>query len=147
MKSDEKAKKLVEDLQVVLSQAQGAEKDACCEELSPQELRALCAVGREKCCVMSGIARAVRLSLSTVTGLIDRLVEKKLVRRDRSHEDRRVVEVQLTDEGRALHAAAMESQEVFARDLLSALSSEEQEALVSLFGKISGRIKKEKRAA
>ena len=63
---------------------------------------------------------AICLSLSSVTGLIDRLVEKRLVRRDRSNEDRRQVQVELTAEGRQLHEAALESHLEFADKLLKA---------------------------
>jgi DNA-binding MarR family transcriptional regulator len=95
---------------------------------------------------MSGIAAAIRLSLSSATGLIDRLCEKKLVKRDRSSEDRRVVQVELTDEGRTLHEAALEGRLAFAKDMLKNLSAEEQESLVNLLGKVSARIKEKKPA-
>ena len=90
---------------------------------------------------MSGLAERIRLSLSSVTGLIDRLVDKKLVCRDRSREDRRVVNVELTPEGRELHKSVLESQIQFARGLMKTLSAEEQDALLALFGKLSDKIK------
>ena len=96
---------------------------------------------------MSGIAERIRLSLSSVTGLIDRLVEKRLVCRDRSREDRRVVQVELTGEGRELHKSVVESQVAYARGLLKTLSAAEQDELLALFGKLSARIKAEKEAA
>lgn len=149
MNTDNKARRLIDHLQTVMDQAECADKNnpACCENLSAQEIRVLRTIDREKCCIMSGIAGAIRLSLSSVTGLIDRLVEKKLVNRDRSHDDRRVVQVELTKEGRELHQAASEGRLEFARGLLKTLSAEEQEVLISLLGKISERIKPEKKAA
>ena len=45
----------------------------------------------------SEIARQVSLSQATVTSVIDRLVKKDLVRRERSNLDRRKVGVSLTD--------------------------------------------------
>lgn len=96
---------------------------------------------------MSGLADMICLSLSSATGLIDRLVSKKLVKRDRSSEDRRVVQVELTEQGRELNEEAMAGPVEFARGMLKGLNVEEQDALVSLFGKISERIRKEKAAA
>lgn len=96
---------------------------------------------------MSGLADAICLSLSSATGLIDRLVGKKLVKRDRSSEDRRVVQVELTDQGRALNEEAMEGPVEFARGLLKGLNAEEQDSLLALFRKISERIRREKRTA
>ena len=142
MNPDAKARLLVDQLQTVLEGTEVAVKESPTldESLSKQEICVLRAVGRHERCIMSAIAGAIRLSLSSATGLIDRLVEKKLVRRDRSHEDRRVVQVELTDEGRQLHAAAVEVQVRFVRGGLKALSSEEQDQLLSLLCKVSERI-------
>ena len=147
MSTDEKARRLTDHLQTVLEAVAGADhkNPAVSEQLCAQEIRVLNTVGRDPCCIMSNIAGAIRLSLSSVTGLIDRLVEKKLVRRDRSNEDRRIVQVELTKEGRELHETSMQGRVELARGLLKSLSAEEQDALVSLFGKISDRIKAEKK--
>ena len=149
MSSDDKARRLVDQLQTVMEGAEGAvaKNTAVREALSSQEMRVLRTVGRDEHCIMSAIAARICLSLSSVTGLIDRLVEKKLVCRDRSSEDRRVVNVDLTDEGRELHTSVMDSQVHFARGILKTLSAQEQDELLSLFGKISDRIKAEKKAA
>jgi DNA-binding MarR family transcriptional regulator len=149
MSSDDKARRLVDQLQTVMDGAESAvaKNAAVREALSSQEIRVLRTVGRHEHCIMKKIAEGIRLSLSSVTGLIDRLVEKKLVCRDRSQEDRRVVKVELTDEGRELHTSVVESQVQFARGVLKTLSPAEQDELLSLFGKIADRIKAEKKAA
>lgn len=69
------------------------------------------------------------------------------MRRDRSNQDRRVVQVELTEEGKQLNEAALEGRVDFAQGVLKALSAAEQEALIGLFGKISERIKAEKKRA
>jgi len=48
---------------------------------------------------VSEIARRVSLSQATVTSVIDRLVRKDLVTRERDHTDRRVVNISLTKRG------------------------------------------------
>jgi MarR family transcriptional regulator, 2-MHQ and catechol-resistance regulon repressor len=145
----DKARRLAQDLETLLDGADAASRDnpAVADKLSAQEIRVIQAVGKEPCCPMSKIAGAIRLSLSSVTGLIDRLFEKKLVRRDRSADDRRVVQVELTDAGRQLHEAALEGRAAFARDVLSSLSAAEQEALVSLLDKVSRRLKEQRTRA
>lgn len=139
MNSDDKARKLIDRLHILIEGAERVDKanPACCENLSPQEMRVLCKLEREKCCIMSAIAGAIRLSLSSVTALVDRLAQKKLVRRDRSAEDRRVVEVALTEEGKELSQAALEGRINFARDLLKTLSPQEQDALLASLGKLA----------
>jgi DNA-binding MarR family transcriptional regulator len=96
---------------------------------------------------MGRLADAICLSVSSATGIIDGLIEKGLVRRERSTEDRRVVQVVLTESGRAVHAEAMAAPVEFARGLLQGLSAEEQESLLALFRKTAARLEAEKRAA
>jgi DNA-binding MarR family transcriptional regulator len=47
---------------------------------------------------VSDISRKLDLSNSTVSGIIDRLVEKKIVERKRSEKDRRIVMISLAEE-------------------------------------------------
>ncbi len=143
MANEERARRLADNLRTVLEAADTADREhpALTESLSAQEIRALRCVGERDCPIMSAIASAIRLSLSSCTGLIDRLCAKKLVRRDRSTDDRRVVQVGLTDEGRKLHRAAVEARVGVARDMLAALTPAEQDQLVSLLGKASERLK------
>jgi MarR family transcriptional regulator, organic hydroperoxide resistance regulator len=53
-------------------------------------------------CKMSDLARATHQSAASLTGVVDRLLEKRLVARVRPEGDRRQVMVTLTDDGRAL---------------------------------------------
>ncbi|BCS53190.1 MarR family winged helix-turn-helix transcriptional regulator [Geobacter sp. SVR] len=57
---------------------------------------------------VSSLARRMCLRPPTVVGILDRLEAKGLVRRSPSREDRRVVELELTEQGRALVAQAPE---------------------------------------
>ncbi len=149
MNLEDRARRLTDHLQTVMEEAESVDKknSAVREKLSWQEIRVLRAAGRQECCTMSGLADAICLSLSSATGLIDRLVGKKLIKRDRSSEDRRVVQVALTEEGKELHEEAMAGPVEFARGMLKGLNAEEQDALLGLFRKISERIKLEKGAA
>src|SRR5262245_56572220 len=104
MNPEEKARKLANDLHLLLEELE-RKNPILRENLTLQEARVLKTVGHMDCPIMSAIAGAIRLSMSTLTGLIDRLCEKKLVKRDRSNEDRRIVQVELTEEGRELHKA------------------------------------------
>ncbi|MDH6593732.1 DNA-binding MarR family transcriptional regulator [Variovorax sp. TBS-050B] len=75
------------------------------------------------------LARACELDTGAMTRLLDRLEVKGLCRRVRSLEDRRVVNIELTDEGRA---AAKEVPHVLCRvqnELLSDFNPQEWEQL------------------
>jgi DNA-binding MarR family transcriptional regulator len=63
------------------------------------------------------LTREMLLSQATVTGILDRLARRGLIRRRRSEQDRRRVEVWLTDAGRQMLADAPPLlQEEFIRD-------------------------------
>jgi len=53
-------------------------------------------------CKMSDLARSTHQSAASLTGVVDRLLEKQLVERGRPEGDRRQVVVSVTERGRAL---------------------------------------------
>jgi DNA-binding MarR family transcriptional regulator len=53
-------------------------------------------------CKMSDLARATHQSAASLTGVVDRLLEKQLVARGRPDDDRRQVVVSITERGRGL---------------------------------------------
>lgn len=146
---EKKACELVDYLQIVMGEAKGADKRnrGLCESLSAQEIQVLLTCGRHGPCIMSEISDEIHLSLSSVTGIVDKLEGKKLVRRDRSNEDRRIVQVELTDEGRRLHKLALDGHIQFAHSMLKALDPQEQDVLVKLFRKVAEAIMEAKKAS
>jgi DNA-binding MarR family transcriptional regulator len=107
---------------------------------SPQEFHVMMTVGHMGNCIMSDIAAKLQLSLSSITGIVDKLEAKKIVQRSRSIEDRRIVQVVLTEEGNKVFQAAMEGHLEMVRSHLNALSPQEQDVFVSLFQKIAAAI-------
>lgn len=57
---------------------------------------------------VSDLARSMYLHPATMVGLLDRLEAKDLVKRTRSEKDRRVVHIDLTDQGRELETHSPE---------------------------------------
>jgi DNA-binding MarR family transcriptional regulator len=89
---------------------------------------------------MSEVSVRVGLALSSTTGLIDRLVERRLVERARSERDRRTVRVSLTARGRRALETAIADKIRLARGMLERLEAAEREAMLGLFRKVtSGR--------
>jgi DNA-binding MarR family transcriptional regulator len=72
------------------------------------QIWALRTIGRENVATMSGLAQHMHLHMSTVSGIIDRLEAARLVTRERSEADARVMELRLTPKGRAILAKAPE---------------------------------------
>ena len=69
--------------------------------LGVSALRVMLALGR-KPLFMGGAAEAVDSSTASVTGMVDRLESQGFVERRRSSEDRRSIELGLTDRGEAV---------------------------------------------
>jgi len=72
------------------------------------------------------ISREVFLSPSTIVGILDRLEEKGLVKRERATKDRRVVTVTATEEGQKLAQSAPSPLQQKLTDSLMALPLNEQ---------------------
>ena len=74
---------------------------------------------------MGDLATILQKNISTATGIIDRLVEHKLVKREEDPEDRRVVVVSITAEGRQLCDALWQNNRDRFAKILSRLSTDE----------------------
>lgn len=102
-------------------------------EMSTPQLKALLLISEEKEIRMRELARRLGGSFSNATVLVDRLVERGLVERMAEPQDRRVVLVHTTEEGRQLIECLVTSWRALSAPLLENLNSEEratvQEAL------------------
>lgn len=103
--------------------------------MGPQDVRALIWLGRRESCLMTEFAKGVGVPLSTATHLANRLVDKGVMFRERSEQDRRVVQIGLSQVGKKLDLQFFQLRLARSRILLSKLSLAEQEQLVALMQK------------
>lgn len=82
------------------------------------------------------IGEELLVTRGTVTGLIDSLERRQLVRRLAHPDDRRMLLIELTDEGRGLMEQLMPEQCRMMAELLACLSDSERDAFVQALGKI-----------
>jgi MarR family transcriptional regulator, 2-MHQ and catechol-resistance regulon repressor len=82
------------------------------------------------------LGRALLRSNPNVSLVVDNLERDQLVRRERSAEDRRVVQVSLTTQGRRLIQRVFPGHARRVADLMAALSADEQEQLGRLCKKL-----------
>ena len=106
-------------------------------EVSRQEIRLIVVLGKKGTAIMSDLARALNLALSTVTNTVDKLVSKELVERTRVDQDRRIVQVALSEKGRRFYEACLECQLAMGRNMLEALSPGEREIFLELMAKMT----------
>jgi DNA-binding MarR family transcriptional regulator len=101
--------------------------------LTAPQLAALRSVGQLQPVSVSGVARAIHLSLATVTGIFNRLERRALVKRSRDGKDRRTVVVELTDAGaKLLESAPSLLQDRFRSELAKLEQWEQTQLLASL---------------
>lgn len=104
-------------------------------ELTAQELRVVEYLGDSGPKMMRELAEFLLLAVNTVTSTVDNLERKGSVRRQRDADDRRVVRVELTDEGQRMHSVCNEVKSRFFRRMLEPLTDEEKDVLLALFRK------------
>jgi len=105
-------------------------------DLTPSEALALITLARDSSPV-SGIARAVGIRPNGASVLVDRLKERKLVRRTRSRRDNRVVTVDLTEAGREIADALTKKAATQMEFALTALSNAQREQLVGMLRQVA----------
>lgn len=105
--------------------------------LTTPQLVIIQAIGQLKDPTVSDVAKAVSLSLATVTTILNRLESNDLVNRERSRVDRRRVIVTLTERGEAMRASAPKPLQDSFVDRFSKLESWEQHQIVAALERVA----------
>jgi len=113
--------------------------------LSVKEAFVLLNLGNHGPMTMSALARALQLTTSSATTVIDKLERRRFVTRIRGDSDRRVVRVTLARAGLACFKRLENGHLKLMRNILLALDDGEQQQLLTLFRKISSRLKQPER--
>ena len=115
------------------------EKQACTDSplaaLTYNDLRVFEVIEMRRRLNMRDLSVKLGLAMSTLTGIVDKLVEKGYVKRHRCAQDRRVVYAELTEEGNKIFARRKSANTSISEGILSALSEEEQDEFLRLFKK------------
>lgn len=105
--------------------------------LTPPQFYVLATIGYAGGLPFGEIGAKMMVTVSNLTGIVDRLEEKKLVLRKRDENDRRVVHVVLTDKGAKLHKTAIPLFEKSVAQIFSSLDSTQQKELSALLRKLN----------
>ena len=109
-------------------------------QLANSEVFTCEALGRRGRCMMTELAKECGFALSSMTGIVDRLVTKGYAKRFRSDEDRRLVFVELTKKGEQIYQECLEAEMGLIIAMMDALEPGEQDALLELLGKAVVRL-------
>ena len=107
---------------------------------TPSDVAALRFVAAHEGASQKALGDHLGLRATTITSLIDRLARMDLVVRTRPPGNRRVVALNLTDEGRRAFAAITEEERDTMRRMLDALPEDRRAAFVEAAGLIAARL-------
>jgi len=107
------------------------------EEVSLQELKVVDFIGQRQSVIMREASEYMKVAVSTMTGIVDKLEHKGLVKRERNDEDRRIVRLFLTNKGKRLYQTYAENYLQLSRGMLQSLPDDEQRIYLDLTRKIA----------
>jgi DNA-binding MarR family transcriptional regulator len=117
-----------------------AESEICmdlCGKLNEKELMIIIFVGERQSVKMSEIADSLQAPLSTLSSVVDKLVEKQYLGRVHSEEDRRVVQVTLVAKGKAAYKTFLHRKNESAEKVLARYSVQEQNAFIDYLDRMT----------
>ena len=105
--------------------------------LTPPQFYVLATIGYAGGLPFGEIGAKMMVTVSNLTGIVDRLEEKKVVSRKRDENDRRVVHVVLTEKGAKLYKTTIPLFEKSLIQIFSALNKSQQKELSALLRKLN----------
>jgi DNA-binding MarR family transcriptional regulator len=131
----------------LISQLEGAQaKDKSpliAKHVAFQRLRSI--LHRKPGLTMGELSQALSVPLYSVTRMVDSLVATGLADRLSDPDDRRVVRVTLTEDGRRLHQAIEAHVAQSIQRIMACLTPEEQDILITLLRKVASSLKESER--
>jgi MarR family transcriptional regulator, organic hydroperoxide resistance regulator len=128
------SRELMRDLEILARQFLLRQSSA---DLSRSETALLRLLADHGPSTMSDVSAEIGLAFSSTTGVVDGLVERKLVERTRPEADRRTVVVALTRSGRKAHDNFLADRTALGVAMLEPLSPAERRKLLALFRKMT----------
>ena len=109
-------------------------------EVSERELALLHRLATDGPMITKALGARFKVPVSTMTGLVDRMEQKGLLRRIPGRRDRRSIELELTPAGTLALREHSRNIEAIAAGMLEALSVRDQEALIAILRRVHGRL-------
>ena len=105
-------------------------------KLSPLQLRTLSYVKEFECVKPTDLAKEFNITPATVTAQIDKLVKKGWLKRDGCKDDRRVINISLTQKAKKELEPVIEKTVEKYNWIFEILTKEEQKQLLNIFTKV-----------
>lgn len=109
-------------------------------EVSERELALMHALAAEGPMITKALGARFKVPVSTMTGLVDRMEEKGLLRRVPGRRDRRSIELELTPAGSLALRERSRLYGAVAQGMLEPLSARDQETLIAILRRVRERL-------
>jgi len=119
-----------------LDEELAADKRLAALELSAAQFIVIASLAGDERKSASDLCKGISYDAGAMTRMLDRLEGKGLIRRNRSPEDRRLVYLELTDEGRAAYPRMRELSLAVANRFLRGFTKAEARQLEALLGRM-----------
>ena len=113
-------------------------------QLQPQDMYTLERIYFHEFMRVMDVAKKYHVPPSTLTGIIDRLCKKGFIQRIRNEEDRRAVEIMITDLGKQLVQQHIHEDRAFVKNFFSSLQGEKRDQLKGLLNELIQNINRDK---
>ncbi|OGO90097.1 MAG: transcriptional regulator [Clostridiales bacterium GWF2_38_85] len=111
--------------------------------IQPQDMYVLERIFFHGKIVVKDLSKQYSIPPSTMTGIIDRLENKKLIKRLRTNVDRRAIELVATAEGKDVVEKHITEDKLFSKNLFNTLDAQKKEILKELLGELLTNVQKE----
>jgi DNA-binding MarR family transcriptional regulator len=135
--SAERLRKSLALIQRFLKLPSAVEAQIPIENMNLSDVTIVTLVAERPGCIMRDVAATLESPLSTATTVVDRLVRRGLIVRERDDRNRRVVRLRLTAEGDHLRQMFIEFQRRSSQAMLDALTPEERPLFLNFVEKIA----------
>lgn len=112
-------------------------KNGVLSDISITEIHTIEAIGMYCERTMSEVAQRLKITVSTLTTAINKLIIKGYVERKRTEEDRRVVLIKLTKRGKLAFRLHERFHREMIKNAIDGLSTDEEKILISSLNKIN----------
>ena len=138
--SKQDIERLTDYIEQLTYNMESLEQESLCDldvNVGFQEFKVIFFLGKNGSTKMSEIAKHLMISSSNLTSIVDKLVNKKLVKRYHNEDDRRTVFVELLDEGNQIFLDYRKQKMKISKIMLETLNADEQKQFMSLMEKIT----------
>jgi len=108
--------------------------------ITPPQFEVLITLWTEDGLVLSDLSKRLSRDGPTITGIIDRMEKKQLVRRERSTRDRRIIKVFVTSKAKEMKEELTNLQQTAGKDIIDNFSRNDLETLEHLLAKLLSNI-------